>query len=64
VARALTPQSAAGLRFGEVPPDRPRLGSLEHPNLERPGAQQHPALAARLIARSCTQPLSRKRRGA
>lgn len=33
------------LRFGEIPPDRPRLGSLEHPNHERPGARQHPALA-------------------
>jgi hypothetical protein len=52
VAHALTPQSAVDRRFGEIPPDRPRLGSLEHPNLDRPGAQQHPALAARRVTRS------------
>jgi hypothetical protein len=64
VAHALTPQSAVDRRFGEIPPDRPRLGSLEHPNLDRPGAQQHPALAARRVTRSQTQRRSRERSSA
>ena len=29
-------------RFTEPAPDRPRLGTFEHPNLDRPGAQPHP----------------------
>jgi hypothetical protein len=29
---------------GDAPPDRPRPGPLEHPNVERPGACPHPAL--------------------
>jgi hypothetical protein len=49
-------RSTADARFGEVPPDRPRLGALEHPNLDRPGAQQHPSLAVARKASSAARP--------
>ena len=31
-------------RRNELAPDRPRLGTLEHPNIERPDAKPHPAM--------------------
>ena len=65
MTRALAPQRAAtDLRFGDIPPDRPRLGAFEHPNLDRPGAQPHPALAARRIGRPGTQRRAAERNSA
>ena len=39
-------------RQTERAPDRPRVGALEHPNIDRPGAQPHPSMGRRDAGRA------------